>query len=476
MSARVRGPKARALLEKRRMEKEAAAQGEKVTESVQAATTESGALQAGEKAGPMGSPLAAAGTPGRESGAGELAGAVRKPAPGATPPPAAPPPPPAAAAVVAADQGERTRAEQKPDTSALMKDIQSARPKSIRTTAAAELAKASHRPEAFREAGEAVAASLVAAESAGRTAQLGPGLRVAQALLEAMASGATASTATQLALDAEPYDLAEQLQRVEALRRKEAGAVLAPRFGDTLAPAQVRADRALALLGRLRDELSTPPVPAPPKRPLLNSTSRAEESDSPIFTRTPATDRFLSAAAPPPPVVQAPDLSAWGAEDDRGGLDLGGIKQAALIRDIQKAGGSSSRIFEEPRVNSREQMLLDIQRAGARRQPSAASESQESNTSSREQMLLDIQQIGAQASGRHTGTSESSGRTVRPPPLPSRSGRRVSGRGGSPAGSPTPPPQAVVPVQDLSGWGSDTGIEGESLQSRESGGSSIFSR
>ena len=358
-----------------------------------------------------------------------------------------------------------------------MKDIQSARPKSARTTAAAELAKASHRPETLREAGEAVAASLVAAESAGRMAQLGPGLRVAQSLLEAMADGATVSAATQLALDAEPYDLAEQIQRVETLRRKGTGAILAPRFGDTLAPAQVRTDRALALLGRLRDELSTPPVPAPPKRPLLNSPSRVEESGSRILMQSPVPDRFLSATAPAPaPMFEAPNLSAWGAAED-----LGESKQAALFRDIQKVGGSGRRLFEEPQVNSREQMLLDIQRAGARSQAVAASESEESSASSREQMLLDIQQIGAKGSGRDTVTSNSSAGAVRPPPLPSRTGRRASGHGDSPAGSRTPPPAppappALVPVQNLSGWGSDTGTEGESFPSREASGRSIRSR
>eukprot|EP01043_Picozoa_sp_COSAG02_P087502 COSAG02_NODE_24770_length_678_cov_0.948187_1_plen_166_part_01 len=159
----------------------------------EAVVAESGVVGAGEEAGSMGSALRAAGTQGRESRLGEPAGGGT---PASAPPPAAPPPPPAAAAVAAAEQGEGTRAEQKPDTVALMKDIQSARQKSARTTAAAELAKASHRPEALREAGEAVAASMVAAESAGRTAPLGPGLRVAQALLEAMAGGDTASTAT----------------------------------------------------------------------------------------------------------------------------------------------------------------------------------------------------------------------------------------------------------------------------------------
>ena len=43
-------------------------------------------------------------------------------------------------------------------------------------------------------------------------------------------------------------------------------AALLPRFGDSLAPAQVRADRALALLARLRDELSSPPLPVTPAR------------------------------------------------------------------------------------------------------------------------------------------------------------------------------------------------------------------
>ena len=466
MSTRVRGPKAKALLEKRRKEKEADAQGDAQEEVVSLWLSLSVSLCLS-----LSIYLSDEVEPQKAVAQGEEAVAGNRPErPPPPPPPAAPPPaPPPAAAAAGTEPGDE-RADQ---MGALLKDIQSAGSTRPRTTAAAELAKASHRPEALREAAEAVGASLVAAEKAGRIAQLGPGLRVAQALLEAMADGAAASAATQRALEAEPYDLAEQLQRVEALRRKETGAILAPpRFGDALAPAQVRADRALALLGRLRDELSTPPLPAVPKRPLLrvaemSPASRVEHSSSQLFTWSPATERVassageraVSAAAPPPP-PPPPDLSSWGAAEDSGGLDLGGIKQAALFRDIQKTAGQRDRAFEEPRGSSREQMLLDVQRAAARRQQAASSDFEAPSTSSREQMLLDIQRIGAK-SGRPSGG------TAGPPPLPSHADRRgPSGHGGSPAPPVAPPPPPpLVPVRNLSGWGSDNGSEGESFQS-----------
>ena len=61
---------------------------------------------------------------------------------------------------------------------------------------------------------------------------------------------------------------------------------------------------------------------------------------------------------PPPPVAVAAETAAAGQTQ----LDLAGIKQGALMRDIQKQERSSGG-FQEPRTNSRQDMLLEIQKA-----------------------------------------------------------------------------------------------------------------
>jgi hypothetical protein len=465
MSTRPKNTKAKALLEKRRQKEQAQADAQK-----QAAEGAQAAVNASAKSAGGPAPLPPA-----------LREDVPAPEPEPEPEPArtgfvpsGPPPPPPASRAASVSTGPP---KQDIKMGALIRDIQKAPARrsanSPRATAEAEIAKAKLRPEALREAGEAVAACLAAAQAAGRVGQLGPGLRVAQALLEAMADGAAASAAMDLALKAEPRDLDEQLQRVEALRKdkdkqakkeegeEKTGPILAPRFGDTLAPAQVRTDRALALLGRLRDELSTPPVPQAPARPALTSSRGSPGS----YRRTDASP--AAAGGPPPPPPPAPVLSGWGAVEERV-LDLGGgIKQAALFRDIQTSGGSrSAGVFEEPRVNTREQMLLDIQRSSSKRQAAGAA-FEEPRTSSREHMLLEIQKQGSsrragdafeepQVSGSGRGMllleiqaarkdKAAGGSAQKPPPLP-------AGRG--PPGAPPPPPP---PAPDLASWGATEG-------------------
>ena len=156
---------------------------------------------------------------------------------------------------------------------AVMKDIQKPpRALSPNRSAEREVVAAQIRPQIFAEALEGLSVCDAAAKAARRDAQLGPGLRVAKAMLSAMARGDSSSAALAVALESEPVDLAEQTERVEAAHRairatsNPEDAALLPRFGDSLAPAQVRADRALALLARLRDELSSPPLPVTPAR------------------------------------------------------------------------------------------------------------------------------------------------------------------------------------------------------------------
>ena len=132
--------------------------------------------------------------------------------------------------------------------------------------------RTSERVRAYQIAYRGGVSRVRAALGAGDHRGLGPGLRVAKAMLSAMARGDSSSAALATALESEPVDLAEQTERVEAAHRairatsSPEDAALLPRFGDSLAPAQVRADRALALLARLRDELSSPPLPVTPAR------------------------------------------------------------------------------------------------------------------------------------------------------------------------------------------------------------------
>ena len=189
-------------------------------------------------------------------------------APAAPPPPARSPGPPKRAG------GAPPRIDQQAvRMGAVMKDIQKPpRALSPNRSAEREVDAAQIRPQIFAEALEGLSVCDAAAKAARRDAQLGPGLRVAKAMLSAMARGDSSSAALAMALESEPVDLAEQTERVEAAHRairatsNPEDAALLPRFGDSLAPAQVRADRALALLARLRDELSSPPLPVTPAR------------------------------------------------------------------------------------------------------------------------------------------------------------------------------------------------------------------
>ena len=67
-----------------------------------------------------------------------------------------------------------------------------------------------------------------------------------------------------------------------------------------------------------------------------------------------------------PPLAPLPPLVVSTAAADsvpQASLDLAGIKQGALIRDIQKLGGSWRVGFEEPATNSHSAMLTEVQKA-----------------------------------------------------------------------------------------------------------------
>eukprot|EP01043_Picozoa_sp_COSAG02_P068645 COSAG02_NODE_11471_length_1718_cov_1.106238_2_plen_132_part_00 len=80
------------------------------------------------------------------------------------------------------------------------------------------------------------------------------------------------------------------------------------------------------------------------------------------------------------------------------------IQQAALFRDIKRQGQSdqqstrSGRSFDEPPVNSRQQLLLDLQRSASKRRSTSQTDgddyvdphSRATGVNSRELMLLEI--------------------------------------------------------------------------------------
>ena len=103
---------------------------------------------------------------------------------------------------------------------------------------------------------------------------------------------------------------------------------------------------------------------------------------------------------PPPASEQATVLNMSAARSDGGSS----IQQAALFRDIKRHGQSdqhsprSSRSFDEPPVNSRQQLLLDLQRSATKRRSTSQTNgddyadphSRATGVNSRELMLLEI--------------------------------------------------------------------------------------
>ena len=78
----------------------------------------------------------------------------------------------------------------------------------------------------------------------------------------------------------------------------------------------------------------------------------------------------LPPKTPPPPVASSPAADKPG--DTK--LDLGGIKQAALRRDIEKQASTSRSSFQEPATNSRGALLGDIHKAARSRSPERGSD------------------------------------------------------------------------------------------------------
>jgi hypothetical protein len=85
-----------------------------------------------------------------------------------------------------------------------------------------------------------------------------------------------------------------------------------------------------------------------------------------------ATPPSLPPTPPPPPPLVASSATADKIGDTK--LDLGGIKQAALRRDIEKQANASRSSFQEPVTNSRGALLGDIQKAARSRSPERGSE------------------------------------------------------------------------------------------------------
>ena len=100
------------------------------------------------------------------------------------------------------------------------------------------------------------------------------------------------------------------------------------------------------------------------------------------------------------------------AKPDRGSS----VQQAALFRDIKRQGQSDqqstrSGSFDEPPVNSRQQLLLDLQRSASKRRSTSQTDGEDyvdphshaTGVSSRERMLLEI--------GRHRKDDVDGGET-----------------------------------------------------------------
>ena len=138
-------------------------------------------------------------------------------------------------------------------------------------------------------------------------------------------------------------------------------------------------------------------------------------------------------AAPPPP---SPAVGG-GAVEAGAKLDLGGIKQAALLRDIQKQDGVS-REFVEPPTNSRDAMLFEIQK---QQKKAAERKIEEPVTNSRGDLLVEIQKAARSRS------AEREPRQEEPPPASPRAQSPVKNLRANSPNSPRrhPSKQKYVP-------------------------------
>ena len=138
---------------------------------------------------------------------------------------------------------------------------------------------------------------------------------------------------------------------------------------------------------------------------------------------------------PPPPPLPArggsSDTSVGSAKLDCE-LDLGQIKQAALMRDIQKQE-SGARDFVEPPTNNRLDMLLEIQKKG---RETTGREIHEPHTDSRSALLFEIQKQQHVARRRLQDPEPEPEPEPEPPAKPERQTKKLK--------KPAPPPSLPV--------------------------------